>query len=84
MSICGELAGDPIGVLILLAMGYRRFSMNSSNILRIKYIVRQSRCDELKKLLAETEGQQQLGSIKEIFGRYLEERGLGGLLRGPR
>ncbi|WP_319783339.1 phosphoenolpyruvate--protein phosphotransferase [Oceanisphaera sp. IT1-181] len=84
VSICGELAGDPIGVLILLAMGYRRFSMNSSNILRIKYIVRQSRCDELKKLLAETEGQQQLGSIKQIFGRYLEERGLSGLLRGPR
>ncbi|ART82963.1 phosphoenolpyruvate--protein phosphotransferase PtsP [Oceanisphaera profunda] len=84
VSICGELAGDPIGVLILLAMGYRRFSMNSSNILRIKYIVRQSRCDELKKLLAETEGQQQLGSIKQVFGRYLEERGLSGLLRGPR
>lgn len=84
VSICGELAADPIGVLILLAMGYRRFSMNSSNILRIKYIVRQSRVDELKKLLAETEGQQQLGSIKQIFGRYLEERGLGALLRGPR
>lgn len=84
VSICGELAGDPIGVLILLAMGYRRFSMNSSNILRIKYIVRQSRCDELKKLLAETESQHRLGSIKQIFGRYLEERGLGGLLRGPR
>ena len=84
VSICGELAGDPIGVLILLAMGYRRFSMNSSNILRIKYIVRQSRVDELKKLLAETQGQQQLGSIKHIFGRYLAERGLGGLLRGPR
>lgn len=84
VSICGELAGDPIGVLILLAMGYRRFSMNSSNIMRIKYIVRQSRCDELKKLLQETESQQQLGSIKQIFGRYLEERGLGGLLRGPK
>ena len=84
VSICGELAGDPIGVLILLAMGYRHFSMNSSNILRIKYIVRQARIDELKKLLAQTEGQQQFGSIREIFGRYLEERGLGGLLRGPR
>ncbi|MGO4998067.1 phosphoenolpyruvate--protein phosphotransferase [Oceanisphaera sp. W20_SRM_FM3] len=84
VSICGELAGDPIGVLILLAMGYRRFSMNSSNILRIKYIVRQSRCDELKKLLAETQDQQRMDSIKQIFGRYLEERGLGGLLRGPK
>ncbi|ART80072.1 phosphoenolpyruvate--protein phosphotransferase [Oceanisphaera avium] len=84
VSICGELAGDPIGVLILLAMGYRRFSMNSSNILRIKYIVRQSRCDELQNLLAQTQDQQQLGSIRDIFGGYLTERGLGGLLRGAR
>jgi phosphotransferase system, enzyme I, PtsP len=49
VSICGELAGDPVGVLVLLAMGYRRFSMNNSNIMRIKYIVRQSRTDELKR-----------------------------------
>ncbi|MFD1009243.1 MULTISPECIES: phosphoenolpyruvate--protein phosphotransferase [Oceanisphaera] len=84
VSICGELAGDPIGVLVLLAMGYRRFSMNNSNIMRIKYIVRQSRFDELQKLLHEVLNQQQVGAIKELFSRYLEERGLGGLLRGPK
>ncbi|MCC4265694.1 phosphoenolpyruvate--protein phosphotransferase [Oceanimonas baumannii] len=81
VSICGELAGDPIGVLVLMAMGYRRFSMNNSNIMRIKYIVRQSRIDELQKLLQEALSHRHTGAFKGIFGRYLEERGLGGLLR---
>ncbi|GHA08463.1 phosphoenolpyruvate--protein phosphotransferase [Oceanisphaera arctica] len=84
VSICGELAGDPIGVLVLLAMGYRRFSMNNSNLMRIKYIVRQSRCDELQKLLQEALSYQNTSMFKGLFGRYLEERGLGGLLRGGR
>lgn len=84
VSICGELAGDPIGVLVLMAMGYRRFSMNNSNLMRIKYIVRQSRCDELQKLLQEALSHQNTGVFKGLFGRYLEERGLGGLLRAGR
>ncbi|WP_375057045.1 phosphoenolpyruvate--protein phosphotransferase [Zobellella sp. DQSA1] len=84
VSICGELAGDPVGVLVLLAMGYRRFSMNNSNIMRIKYIVRQSRTDELQKVLQEALSHQHTGAFKGVFGRYLEERGLGGLLRAGR
>ncbi|ATG72871.1 phosphoenolpyruvate--protein phosphotransferase [Zobellella denitrificans] len=84
VSICGELAGDPVGVLVLLAMGYRRFSMNNSNIMRIKYIVRQSRTDELKKVFQEALSHQHSGAFKGVFGRYLEERGLGGLLRPGR
>ncbi|WP_445396439.1 phosphoenolpyruvate--protein phosphotransferase [Zobellella sp. An-6] len=84
VSICGELAGDPVGVLVLLAMGYRRFSMNNSNIMRIKYIVRQSRTDELQKVLREALSHQHAGIFKGVFGRYLEERGLGGLLRPGR
>ncbi|MBM7456911.1 phosphotransferase system enzyme I (PtsP) [Oceanisphaera litoralis] len=84
VSICGELAGDPIGVLVLLAMGYRRFSMNNSNLMRVKYIVRQSRCDELQKLLQEALNHRHTGVFKGLFGRYLEQRGLGGLLRGGR
>ncbi|GAA3547091.1 phosphoenolpyruvate--protein phosphotransferase [Zobellella aerophila] len=81
VSICGELAGEPIGVLVLLAMGYRRFSMNNSNIMRIKYIVRQSRVDELQKVYQEALSHKHTGAFKGVFGRYLEERGLGGLLR---
>ncbi len=36
VSICGEMAGDPISVMILLGLGYRQLSMNASSLLRVK------------------------------------------------
>ena len=50
-GVCGELAGDPVGALILLAMGYDSLSMNASNLLRVKALIRQSRYDQLRPLL---------------------------------
>lgn len=36
VSICGEMAGDPISALVLLGLGYRQLSMNASSLLRVK------------------------------------------------
>lgn len=41
LSICGEIAGDPIGAIILSAMGYRSLSMSSSSLLKVKSVLRQ-------------------------------------------
>ncbi|MNC04866.1 Phosphoenolpyruvate-protein phosphotransferase [compost metagenome] len=81
VSVCGELAGDPVGVLLLLAMGYRRFSMNTHNISRIKYVLRQSDLGELKALMADGLKHDNPHVLRGLFARYLEEHGLGGLLR---
>ncbi|MCW8834010.1 MAG: phosphoenolpyruvate--protein phosphotransferase, partial [Colwellia sp.] len=34
LSLCGELAGEPAGALLLLAMGFDKLSMNGHNIAR--------------------------------------------------
>ncbi len=81
VSVCGELAGDPVGVLLLLAMGYRRFSMNTHNIARIKYVLRQSTLSELTELMADGLKHDNPHVLRGLFARYLEEHGLGGLLR---
>lgn len=81
VSVCGELAGDPVGVLLLLAMGYRRFSMNTHNISRIKYVLRQSHLDELTALMSDGLKHDNPHVLRGLFARYLEEHGLGGLLR---
>lgn len=53
-GICGELAGDPIGALILMAMGYDSLSMNASNLLRVKAVLRKSNYTKLRMLLRDT------------------------------
>jgi phosphotransferase system enzyme I (PtsP) len=40
VSICGELAGDPCGAILLLAMGYDALSMNAANLPKVKSVIR--------------------------------------------
>lgn len=80
VSICGELAGDPLGVLILMAMGYRTFSMNLNNIARIKYVIRRISLDDLPPLLETGLQQSNSAALKELFAGYLTRQGLANLL----
>lgn len=36
ISVCGELAGDPLAALVMFGLGLRKFSMNAANIGRVK------------------------------------------------
>jgi phosphotransferase system enzyme I (PtsI) len=40
VSLCGEMAGDPLFAILLVGMGLRTLSMAASNIPRIKKIIR--------------------------------------------
>lgn len=81
VSVCGELAGDPVGVLILLAMGYRRFSMNLNSISKIKYLLRRVSVHELQPLLADAMKFSDSVQIRKIFTDYLEQQGLQSFIR---
>lgn len=39
VSVCGELAGDPAAVVILVGLGLRKFSMSEANIGRVKQAI---------------------------------------------
>lgn len=53
VSICGEMASDPLAIPLLLAMGFDALSMNSFSILRIKSVIRNISFKQAKNLLAE-------------------------------
>jgi len=40
VSMCGEMAGDPAAVFLLMGLGLRNFSMDSSSLMPVKELVR--------------------------------------------
>ncbi|MBW3697071.1 phosphoenolpyruvate-protein phosphotransferase PtsP [Vibrio sp. T187] len=81
VCICGELAGDPIGALLLVGLGYDTLSMNTSNVARIKYLIRQSTHEELQKLAHKALSQPYGNDIYSMMLEYLDERGFSGFIR---
>ncbi|UCD70645.1 MAG: phosphoenolpyruvate--protein phosphotransferase [Syntrophobacterales bacterium] len=53
VAICGEMAADPVYILILLGLGLDALSMNPFHIPRVKKILRSSSYEESKQLLEE-------------------------------
>lgn len=51
LGMCGEMAGEQLYCLVLIALGFRDLSMNSSNISRLKRIMRQVSLQEVKDIL---------------------------------
>lgn len=80
-SICGELAGEPVGVLILAAMGFQSFSMNQRNLAKIKWLLRRIDLSELKLLLPEILACQSPKQVKLQVQRFLDQKQLLNQLR---
>ncbi|WP_417361381.1 phosphoenolpyruvate--protein phosphotransferase [Gallaecimonas pentaromativorans] len=50
VSVCGEMAGEPLGFTLLLALGYRHLSMNASQVARAKHLLKKLSLADLEKL----------------------------------
>jgi phosphotransferase system enzyme I (PtsP) len=81
VTVCGELAGEPSGALILMAMGYRKLSMNAHSLRKINWVIRNVAISELEALLSQILSCAGPEQVKQIVDQYLEKRGLGGLVR---
>jgi phosphotransferase system enzyme I (PtsP) len=83
-SLCGEMAGDPMGALLLTGMGYRSLSMNGRTVARIKYLLRNVDLAEVDDLVERVMAVQNAIDVRHQVAAFLERRGLGGLIRGGR
>lgn len=81
VCVCGELAGDPFGALLLIGLGYSTLSMNASNVAKVKYLVRHSARRELQ-LLADKALMQSYGhDIYNMMLDHFETKGFAGFVR---
>lgn len=53
VSICGEMAGDPLASLLLMAMGFDSLSMNATHLPKVKWLLRHMPLQQAQLLLQE-------------------------------
>lgn len=81
VSICGEMAADPGGALLLMGMGYDVLSMNATNIPKVKSAIRNVSKVEADELLQQVMGMDDADKIHQLLRRRLRELGLSQLTR---
>jgi phosphotransferase system enzyme I (PtsP) len=82
VSVCGEMAGDPAGAVLLLGMGVDSLSMSSPRLPRIKKVIRTVSRRQAEELLSRALAMRTAGDVRSLLNEALEQAGLG-LLLGP-
>ena len=75
ISICGEMAGEEIGAVILLALGIKDLSVSPSVLSEIRDLIRKINTKELNKLKEKILSAESSSEIKEIVKKFIERLG---------
>jgi phosphotransferase system enzyme I (PtsI) len=70
VSICGEMAGEPLYTLLLLGLGYRKLSMSPGRIPIVRYIITKSSLNDIQEISSRS---YEYLSKKDI-NQYLREQ----------
>jgi phosphotransferase system enzyme I (PtsP) len=81
LSLCGELASEPEGALLLIAMGYDKLSLNHHNVTRIKWVIRHIEMKQAKYILMHVLTLDTAKKVRRYLNEQLEDLGLGGFVR---
>lgn len=81
VSVCGEMAGDPLGMLLLLGLGIESLSMSVGSISRIKQVIRHFSTVEAAALVEQAIELSDPEDIKEMLIEAINDKDLGGLIR---
>lgn len=76
------MAGQPLGVMALIALGYRSLSMSGRSVPRVKYLIRGLQPEKVEQLVPELLTAETSDSIRQIISLFMEKNGLGGFARG--
>jgi phosphotransferase system enzyme I (PtsP) len=79
LSICGEMAGSPAASVLLMAMGFNILSMNATNLLKVKSMIRDLSMHQAKDLLQRALQQENTEGVKLLLDRELHSAGTGRL-----
>ena len=81
VSVCGELAGDPLGALVLLGFGIDSLSMSAGSLPRIKRVIRSVPLEHAQRLMREALECERGEDVRQLLREALRGYGLGSLVR---
>ena len=74
VAMCGEMAGDPLALPLLVGMGLREFSMHPASVPRIRAMVRTLRLDECEETLTRARQLSTGAEIADLLQQRFGER----------
>ncbi|MEH6473357.1 MAG: phosphoenolpyruvate--protein phosphotransferase [Halopseudomonas sp.] len=80
VCLCGEMASDPLAVMLLLGIGLEELSMSSFNLPKIRYLIRKLNQGEAQQWLQQALLLDHEQQIRQLLIAALHERDLGELL----
>ncbi len=79
VSLCGELASDPAGALLLMAMGYDTLSMNAAGLPKVKSALRNFTLQQAQTMLQDALAKSNSDQVEELVKESMEAAGLNRL-----
>jgi phosphoenolpyruvate-protein phosphotransferase (PTS system enzyme I) len=71
LSVCGEMAAEPLKALLLVGLGFRELSMTPAAIPRVKAAVRSARADRAREIARRCLTLRTASEIEALLGREL-------------
>ncbi|MGA1675510.1 MAG: phosphoenolpyruvate--protein phosphotransferase [Pseudomonadales bacterium] len=76
LGICGELAGNPLGAVLLMAMGYQILSMNATNLPKVKWVLRNITQRDAQRMLTRALRLGSAGEVRSLMRAEFKRAGL--------
>ena len=83
VSVCGELAGDPMGAVILSGLGYRHLSMSAGSLPRVKSMLMQVTHEKAKGLAKRALRMDDAAAVGNFLSNQLGQPELAKLYSSP-
>ena len=73
IGVCGEMAGEPVGIVILLSLGIKNLSMSNVFIPRARNIVRKVKISDLKEIKKLVLNCKNSEEVRHIVREYIKK-----------
>ncbi len=74
VAICGEMAGDPLYLLVVLGLGFDEVSMNPIALPFARHLLRSARLQEAHNLVRDLLGMEDNEAIRLVVQQWMAER----------